>query len=254
MSTPSLVERPLRPIGSFFAMTLDTARGMVRRPFQVREFLEQMLFIVKVSLVPTVMLTVPFCGIAVFLINQLLAEIGATDLSGAGAGLAVITNIGPLCSVLVVAGAGATAVCADLGARTIREEIAAMEVLGIDPVQRLVVPRVLAMALTALCLTGVVTVVGLAASYFFSVLLQDASPGQFLANITLVVGTVDYLAALVKAIVFGLAAGMVACYRGLTVSGGPKGVGDAVNQTVVLSFVLLFVLNTLISSVYLQFT
>jgi len=73
-----------------------------------------------------------------------------------------------------VAGAGATAICADLGARTIREEIDAMRVLGIDPIQRLVVPRVLASTFVALLLNGLVCLIGLSGGYVFSVFLQGS--------------------------------------------------------------------------------
>ncbi len=90
--------------------------------------------------------------------------------------------------MLVVAGAGATAICADLGARTIREEIDAMRVLGIDPIQRLVVPRVLASTFVALLLNGLVCAIGLAGGYVFSVLLQGVNPGAFINGLTMLTG------------------------------------------------------------------
>ena len=86
--------------------------------------------------------------------------------------------------MLVVAGAGATAICADLGARTIREEIDAMRVLGIDPIQRLVVPRVLASTFVALLLNGLVCAIGIAGGYVFSVFLQGVNPGAFINGLT----------------------------------------------------------------------
>jgi phospholipid/cholesterol/gamma-HCH transport system permease protein len=242
----------IRPIGGFIAMSLDTFRAMFKRPFQLREFLEQTLFIARVSIGPTIMLTIPFLGVVIFLINQLLAQIGGIDLAGAGVGLAVIREIGPVASVLIVAGAGGTAISADLGARTIREEIDAMRVMGIDPLQRLVVPRVLASTLVALMLNCVVSVVAICTGYVLSVVVQGASPGQFVANLTLLTHVGDLILSEVKAAMFGLGAGLVACYRGLTTGGGPKGVGDSVNQTVVLSVVLLSVLDVLLTAVYLQ--
>jgi len=244
--------RALRPIGGFLAMTLDTGLALFKRPFQTNEFLQQTVFIASVSLMPAIMLTIPFLGVVIFLINQLLAQIGAIDISGAGVGLAVIREIGPMASVLVVAGAGATAVCADLGSRKIREEIDAMQVLGIDPVHRLVLPRVLASTVVAVALNAVVSVVAIATGYVLSVLVQGASAGQFVANLTLLTTLNDFVVSEIKAAVFGMSAGLVACYRGLTAGGGAKGVGDAVNQTVILSVVLLFLFNVLISAVYLQ--
>ncbi|MEV4644731.1 ABC transporter permease [Saccharopolyspora sp. NPDC049357] len=240
------------PIGSFYRMSVEVFRHGFRRPFQLREFLQQSWMIVSVSVVPTLLVAIPFCVIVVFQLNQLLTELGAADLAGAGAGLAVVREIGPMVSVLVVAGAGATAICADLGARKIRDEIAAMSVMGLNPVQRLVVPRVLASTVVALSLNGLVTFVGLAGSFLFSVLVQNASAGLFLANLTLLTGIDDLLVSELKAAVFGLLSGLVACHLGLNAKGGPKGVGDAVNQTVVFSFILLFAANSLITAVFLQ--
>jgi phospholipid/cholesterol/gamma-HCH transport system permease protein len=157
-----------------------------------------------------------------------------------------------MASVLVVAGAGATALCADLGARTIREEIDAMRVLGIDPMQRLVAPRALAAALVTVGLNSIVMAVGIAGGYLFSVAVQHASPGLFVANLTLLLKPSDYFVAVIKALVFGFGAGIVACFEGLRSSRGPLGVGEAVNQTVVYSFVVLFFFNNIISTVALQ--
>lgn len=129
---------PARAVGGFFEMSMDTARAAFRRPFQFREFLDQTWMVARVSLVPTLLVSIPFTVLVAFTLNILLREIGAADLSGAGTAFGTITQLGPVVTVLVVAGAGATAICADLGARTIREEIDAMRVLGIDPIQRLV--------------------------------------------------------------------------------------------------------------------
>jgi phospholipid/cholesterol/gamma-HCH transport system permease protein len=244
--------KALRPIGGFIAMSLDTFRAMFKRPFQLREFLEQTWFISRVAIGPTIMLTIPFLGVVIFLINQLLAQIGGIDLAGAGVGLVVIREIGPVASVLIVAGAGGTAISADLGARKIRDEIDAIRVLGIDPIQRLVVPRVLASTVVAMMLNCVVCVVAIGTGYVISVTAQGASPGQFVSSLTLLTHFSDLVLSEVKSALFGLSTGLVACYRGLTTGGGPKGVGDSVNQTVVLSVVLLGIINVLMTAVYLQ--
>jgi phospholipid/cholesterol/gamma-HCH transport system permease protein len=143
-------------VGGFFRMCVLTGKALFRFPFQWHEFILQCWFIMRVALLPTMAVSVPVTVLFIFTFNVLLIQVGASDISGAGAGIAVITQIGPIVTVLVVAGAGATAICADLGARTIREEIDAMEVLGIDPIHRLVVPRVVAATLVAMLLNGLV--------------------------------------------------------------------------------------------------
>lgn len=239
-------------IGKFYAFCMETIRQMFTRGIVFEEFVTQAWFISSVSIMPAILVSIPLCVIIVFEVNQLLIQIGAVDLAGAGAAVAVVREIGPMVSVLVVAGAGATAICADLGSRKIRDEIDAMITLGIDPIHRLVVPRIVASTVIAVALNGLVSVVGLAGGYYFSVVLQGATPGLFIDGLTLLIGVPDFIAATIKAAIFGLLAGFAGCYLGLNANGGPKGVGDAVNQTVVVSFMMLFAANTVITSIFLQ--
>ena len=245
---------PMRALGAFFAMALDTLILIPRKPFAWRELLLQSWFVARVSLVPTMMLAIPFTVLAVFTFNVLLFEFGAADFSGAGAAYGTVTQIGPVVTVLVVAGAGATAMCADLGARTIREELDALRVMGINPLQALVVPRVLAATLVATLLASVVIVVGISGSYVFAVFVQHVTPGAYAGGLTLLTKLYDLLLALVKAALFGMAAGLIACYKGISVGGGPAGVGNAVNETVVYTFMALFAINIIGSAVGVQAT
>lgn len=241
--------KPLRNAGGFFAFALDTFVTLFTTRFAGREFLEQTWFVARVAMFPALMLSVPFVVLNVFTFNVLLVEIGAQDFSGTGAALGTVNQIGPFVTVLVVAGAGASAMCADLGARTIREELDALSVMGIDPVQALVVPRVLAATLVALLLSSLVTLTGLTGAFFFSVFFQHVTPGAFVTGMTLITGLSDVLVSMVKATMFGLTAGLIACYQGTRVHGGPAGVGNAVNETVVYSFVLLFIINVVITAI-----
>lgn len=235
-------------------MCLDTFVLMFKPPFAWREFLIQTWFVARVSLAPTLMLTIPFTVLVVFTTNVLLLEIGAADFSGSGAAIGAVNQIGPIVTVLVISGAGATAMCADLGARTIREELDALRVMGINPIQSLVVPRVLAATFVALMLTALVTMVGLAGGFLFSVFFQHVTPGAFAGGLTLLVGTPQVIANLAKAAVFGLAAGLIACYKGTSVGGGPAGVGNAVNETVVYTFASLFFINVIATAVSIKAT
>ncbi len=207
--------KPVGALGDFTAMSLDTLMAIPRRPFAWRELLVQSWFVARVSLLPTVMLAIPFTVLLVFTFNVLFVEFGAADLSGAGAAFGTVTQIGPIVTVLVVAGAGATAMCADLGARTIRDELDALRVMGINPIQSLVVPRVLAAMFVASMLSSAVVLVGLAGAFAFSVFAQNVTPGAFVASLTLVTGLSDVVIGLLKSALFGLAAGLIACYKGM---------------------------------------
>jgi len=246
------VSAGLRGAGSFFAFCLDTARATVRRPFQVREFIQQAWFISSVSMLPAALVSIPFGAVIALQLGSLVRQFGAQSFTGAASVLAVVREAGPIVTALVIAGAGGSAICADLGARRIREELDAMQVLGIDPVQRLVVPRVLASMLVGALLNGLVSVVGVAGGYVFNVVMQGGTPGAYVASFQALGQLSDLFAGEVKALVFGATTALVASYLGMTASGGPKGVGDAVNRSVVLSFMLLFALNFVMTAVYFQ--
>ncbi len=246
--------KPASAVGGFFAMALDVLVLIPRKPFAWREFVDQSWFVARVSLLPTLMLAVPYSVLVVFTFNILLLEFGAADFSGTTAAFATVTQIGPIVTVLVVAGAGATAMCADLGARTIREEVDALRVMGINPIQKLVVPRVLAATLVAVLLSSVVILVGLVGGFIFSVFVQHVTPGAYASGMTVLTRAPDVLTAMIKAALFGLAAGLVACYKGISVGGGPAGVGNAVNETVVYTFMALFAINIVATAVGVKVT
>ena len=248
MALQDLAMKPLRGVGGFYAMALDTLVAIPRRPFPWREFWLQCWFIARVSVLPALLLAVPFTVLTAFTLNVLLVDFGAADAAGTGAGIAM-AQLGPIVTVLVVAGAGATAICADLGARTIREELDALRVMGINPIQTLVVPRVLAASLVAVLLSALVSLATLVGSFFFSVFVQGVTPGLLRrrADGADRVPT-DVFVLLLKAGLFGLAAGLIGCYKGISVGGGPAGVGNAVNETVVYSFLALFVINLLVTA------
>jgi phospholipid/cholesterol/gamma-HCH transport system permease protein len=248
----STFTRPVATAGTLFAFAMDAFRGIFRRPFQLREFLQQGWFIASVTIVPTALVAIPFGAVIALQVGGLTAQLGAQSFTGSAAVLAVIREAGPIATALLIAGAGGSAIAADLGARRIREELDAMMVLGIDPIQRLVVPRILACMMVALFLNGLVSVVGVMGGYVFNVVLQEGTPGAYLASFTALAQLPDLWQGMLKSIVFGLIAAIVACYKGMNAKGGPKGVGDAVNESVVITFMLLFVVNFVMSAIYYQ--
>ena len=231
---------------------LDVTVALFKRPFQLKEFLQQAWFIVTVTIVPTALVSIPFGAVIALQVGGLIKQFGAQSFTGSASVLAVVREAGPIATALLIAGAAGSAIAADFGARKIREELDAMMVLGIDPIQRLVVPRVLACMLIAMFLNGLVSIVGVAGGYIFNVVLQNGTPGAYIASFTALAQLPDMYQGLVKAVVFGYLAAIVASYKGMNAKGGPKGVGDAVNKAVVITFVLLFIVNFFISAVYIQ--
>lgn len=242
----------LRETGRLFALALDIARALPKRPFQLREFIQQCWFLASVTILPTALVAIPFGAVIALQLGSLTSQLGAQSFTGAASVLAIIQQASPIVTALLISGAGGSAICADLGSRKIRDEIDAMEVLGVSPIHRLVVPRVLSAMLVAVLLNGMVSVVGVLGGYFFNVIMQGGTPGAYMASFGALARLSDVWVGEFKALCFGFIAGVVASYRGLNPPPGPKGVGEAVNQSVVVTFLLLFAVNFIITLLYLQ--
>ncbi len=257
MSTRNTISVPgsaaLAQVGRLSTLGWEVLRAIPRRPFQFREWIQQSWFFASVTILPTALVAIPFGAVIALQLGSLTEQIGAQSFTGAASALAIVQQASPLITALLVAGAGGSAVCADIGARKIREEIDAMEVLGVSPVQRLIVPRVLAAMVVSVLLNGLVSVVGVLGGYFFNVVMQGGTPGAYLASFNALAQLPDLYVSEVKALLYGFVAGVVAAYRGLNPAGGPKGVGDAVNQAVVITFVLAFFVNFVLTVVYFNF-
>jgi phospholipid/cholesterol/gamma-HCH transport system permease protein len=156
--------------------------------------------------------------------------------------MASVREFAPWINAMVVAGVMGTAITADLGARRIREEIDAMEVLGVDPLRELIVPRVIAMTVMTGLLDIIALVWGVVGGWIASQEL-GASGAGYIANFWANATTVDLACSVVKTSLFGLIIGVVCCYKGYHAKGGPIGVGKAVNQAVVIAFAGIYVFN-----------
>jgi phospholipid/cholesterol/gamma-HCH transport system permease protein len=248
------VGNALTGLGQMFALFLDAFRELPRavrtRTFPYGEMVHQAWFLFGVCALPTVLTAIPFGVIVALQVGTIANQIGAESFSGAINVLTVIREAGPLITALIIAGVGGSAICADLGARKVREEIDALEVLGISPVRRLVLPRLLATCGVAILLNAVVSDVGIAGGYLYSVLVTHVTPGDYLSNLTALTAVPDVIVGELKAALFGLVAGLVACHKGLNAKGGPKGVGQAVNEAVVITFILLFFINFIVTQIY----
>src|SRR6266508_2338043 len=240
----------VRETGNLFAVALEG----LRRTWDVRqwwrEYLSQCWFIAKVTSVPVILISLPFGMVIALHVGSFNRQLGAETATGAAMVLAIVREAAPVATALLIAGAGGSAMTADLGSRKIRDEIAAMEVMAVNPIGRLVTPRLLAASTVALFLVSLVSVAGLAGGYVFNVIVQKVTAGAYFSGFTQLVQLPDLWSSLAKAWVFGFVAAMVSCYKGLYCKGGPKGVGDAVNQGVVITFILIFFVNFVMTTLY----
>ncbi|EFV12842.1 MlaE family ABC transporter permease [Segniliparus rugosus] len=231
--------------GAFRFLVVDTIR--LRHPW--KETIHQCWFITSVTAVPALLVSVPFGIIVMVQVGNLTQQIGAASLTGAAGGLGVIRQGAPIVAALLLGGAAGSAIAADLGARTIREEIDAMRVIGINPTQRLVAPRLAAMLFVSPMLCVFIVFITMTAGYLLAVMFQDVTPGSYLASFGAFAKLSDIYVAIGKSVFFGIVVVIVACQRGLETKFGPRGVAESVNASVVLGVLATFVLNVVVTQI-----
>jgi phospholipid/cholesterol/gamma-HCH transport system permease protein len=242
-------------VGDLVAMLLDavwsTVSAIIHRRFSWAEFAEQAWFLISVTVLPAILIAIPFGLVLVLEVGGLAVQLGASAIVGAVDAIGIVREAAPVITAILLSGAGGSAICADLGARTMRDEISAMWVMAVDPIERLVAPRVLATVVVALLVNGVVAFAGIMSGYLASVYILHTSAGGFLNSFSTFAQPSDAVESMFKAALFGLLAGVVASHQGLNAKKGPSGVGEAVNRSVVITGVGLFLLNLLVTDVFL---
>ncbi|MFX0580950.1 MlaE family ABC transporter permease [Nocardia nepalensis] len=252
-----LVFSGLRTFGRALQLTVAAfgylVRDIVALRHPWRETIQQGWFIVSVTAIPAVLVAIPFGVIVSVQVGSLTQQVGATSVAGAAGGLGVIRQGAPMVTALLLGGAAGSAIASDLGARTIREEVDAMRTMGIDPVRRLVAPRLAAMILLTPLLCLLIIFMGVFTGYVIAVGFQGVTPGSYLSSFAAFASMGDLVVAIVKSVIFGVIVLIVACQRGLEAHSGPKGVANAVNAAVVIGVMAAFGVNLVITQLVSMF-
>jgi phospholipid/cholesterol/gamma-HCH transport system permease protein len=238
------VARSIRELGAIGVLTRRTIVAAVKPPYTYGpELASQFVFGLRMAWFPMIVSAVAFTyGPAGVQAAGFLNLFGAIDRLGGLFALIVMREFAPLVCAIVMSGVVGTAICADLGARKIREELDALVVLGIDPTKSLVAPRFVAL----MALTSLLNVFALLFGTFGGMLvtLTNGAPlGPFFATFFTNATVPEIAASLLKTTLFGAVIAIVCCYKGLTASGGPEGVGRAVNQAIVIAFLAIGIVN-----------
>ena len=234
----------LEELGDVLILTGKTILSAVRPPFPYGgELVAQFLFALRLCWLPLVITTfaVAYAAPGLQAANFLIL-FGALDRMGGFFVLAVIREFAPVICAIIVAGVAGTAITADLGARKIREELDALQVLGVDPVKNLVVPRFLALMVVTGLFDVFAIVFGITGGLLANV-INGGRPGPFFATFLSNASTTDLWASVLKCTAFGAITAVICCYKGMTASGGAEGVGRAVNQAVVMTFMTIGAFN-----------
>jgi phospholipid/cholesterol/gamma-HCH transport system permease protein len=246
------VKSGFEAVGEMMILTARTAVSAVRPPYPYGdELVAQFLFVLKLSWFPMCVSTFALClGAPGLQAAGVLDLFGNLDRLGGFFVVTAVRFIGPIVTAAVVAGVAGTAITADLGARKIREELDALQVLGVDPIKNLVVPRFLALIVITGLLDVFAIVFGLTAGIAAS-LLYGQPLGGFFATLFSNALITDVWGSVLMCTLFGAIISIVCCYKGMTASGGPAGVGRAVNQAVVITYTAVFAFLYVFSAVLL---
>jgi phospholipid/cholesterol/gamma-HCH transport system permease protein len=231
-------------IGGIAVLTGRALREAFRRPVTYGpELVTELRFALRTAFFPLVLMSFALSfGPAGVQATNFFSLFGALDRLGAAYQLITVREFAPLSTAIILAGVVGTAICADLGARQVREEISALEVQGVSPIRSLVAPRLLVIVVLAPMFNIFSLLSGMLGAVV--VVKQAHAPlGPFFATFFANASVLELGASFLKATIFGLIIGAVACHQGLNVSGGPESVGRAVNRSVVIAFLAIGVID-----------
>jgi phospholipid/cholesterol/gamma-HCH transport system permease protein len=246
------------PISSFLDVlgnhVLLAARALgwlPRRPVRAVNYLEAAEYVGFGSL-PIVLLVGAFTGMvmtlqSVFAFRQFSLE----HMAGGITGKALALELAPVLTALMLAGRAGAGIATEIGTMRISEQIDALESMAVNPIQFLVLPRLIAGAFMGPILTLLFLLIGMAGSYLVAVLGQGVDHGQFIANVKGLVTTTDVVQGLMKAVVFGFLVVLIGCYQGYNASGGGRGVGIGTTRAVVIASVTVLITDYFLTDLLL---
>jgi phospholipid/cholesterol/gamma-HCH transport system permease protein len=236
------------------AMLLFLLEGLAMAflpPFRWRRFLEEIRLIgVKSTLI--IILTAAFAGMVLALQGYYtLEKYGSESALGSAVALSLIREMGPVLTGIMVSARAGSAVTAEIGIMRITEQLDAMDTMAVNPMQYVVMPKLIAGLVAVPLLTSIFDVVGILGGYLVGVVMLGVSSGAYFSGMRESVVMLDVNGGVVKSLVFGLTVLLVACYKGYFTEHGAEGVSRATNQTVVLSAVLVLAWDYILTSFFM---
>ncbi|MBF0134895.1 MAG: MlaE family lipid ABC transporter permease subunit [Magnetococcus sp. DMHC-1] len=238
-------------MGHMFLFLLTALFGVVRPPYRLDNLLKQIVFIGIHSLF-VIVLTAAFAGMVLALQGYyILSRFGSEGMVGPMVALAIVQELGPVLTALMVTGRAGSAMAGELGVMRIKEQIDALESMGINPLKYLIAPRVEASLITLPVLTAIFNVVGIFGGYLVAVQLLGMSSGTYWGGIESKLAAKDIYISVIKSFSFGLIVAWVCTYMGYFTTRGAEGVGRSITSAVVLTSVLVLIWDYFITSVML---
>lgn len=230
-------------VGSVFRFAARGMKSFFNKPYRMKELIQQIEFIGNKSIF-IIVLTGSFTGMALaFQVYLGFKLVNATTLTGPIVAMGIARELGPVLSGLIVAARAGGAMAANIGTMRVTEQIDALEVMAVDPVEYLVAPRIWAAVISLPLLTGVFDFVAMIGSYFLCIRVLEMDEAIFWDKTSLWLNPNHINEGLIKAAFFGLIFAVVCTYRGFHTTGGARGVGDSTNRGVVQSMVMIIIMD-----------
>ena len=236
-------------VGGVIIILTEGFKNFHRIPKSYRLILNQILSM-GISSLPIVVLVSVFAGMVTCFQAAFQTKAYVPELYvGMSVAKAVMIELGPMLTGLVVAGRVSSSIAAELGTMKVTEQIDALEIMGIDPGRYLVMPRIFSGIITLPILTILAEIIMILGGLFVSVYGLDISPYIYLRGVRTNFIQIELWGGLIKSVVFGLIIGLMGCYHGFHAKGGAEGVGQATTRAVVSSMVLVLILDYIIARV-----
>jgi phospholipid/cholesterol/gamma-HCH transport system permease protein len=248
-----LLKTPVETFQEFVLLAGRAFKNVFRSPHYSDDIFQQM-DIIGVGSLPIVLMIGFFTGSVMALqMSRVLVQYGATGQVGQLVSLTMVRELGPVLTAVLVAGRNASGIASELGSMRVTEQIDAMRALGTDPIQKLVTPRLIALAVVLPLLTIIADFVGLIGGYIMSATLLSITASQYWTSAWR--DTLDYsdlFQGLIKPFAFAIIIALVGCLYGLRTTGGTQGVGRATTKAVVSASVWIFVTTFVITRTFVH--
>jgi len=239
-------------VGGHLILTGRALAWLPRRPFRFKNYLEAAEFIGFGSL-PIVLLVGAFTGMVLSLQSvYAFGQLGFESFSGAATGKALSIELAPVLTSLMLAGRAGAGIATELGTMRISEQIDALESMAVNPVQFLVLPRLIAGMIVTPILTLLFFVIGMGGAYLVAIIIEGVDQGQWVAKLRDLVAPIDVVQGLIKSVIFGFLVALIGCFQGYHASGGGRGVGIGTTRAVVMGSVTTLILDYFLTDILLS--
>ncbi len=246
------LKSPFLVFQEFVYLAGRALRNLFRKPLYWDDTLIQM-DVIGVGSLAIVSLVGAFSGIVMALqMSRAIENYGAASQTGTFVAITLVRELGPVLTALLVAGRNASGIASEIGSMKVTEQIDAMRALGTDPSQKLITPRVIAMAVVLPLLTIIADFVGLCGGYLIAATRLGISAPQYWNSAQQALEYNDLAQGLLKPFLFAFAIALVGCFYGIRTSGGTQGVGRATTQAVVVASVWVFIIDVMITQVFVN--